>query len=284
MKKFVSKMLAGALGLSMLCGVAAAEGETYVSWYTFGDVYLSSVRTALDAAMEAKGLTVVDKDSNANQQTQTDDINTALVTGANAVVVNMVESGAIGTAETLMNAIKEKDVPAVFFNRAVSTDNNEAAELFKGYEKSAFVGTDFTQAGIMQGKMIGEYVLEHFDEIDLNHDGKMSYVMFKGQEGNAEAEARTQFGVEDANAVLTAAGKPELAYYNASATDKYLVDQGGKWSAQAANDYMATILPEYSEANGNMVELIICNNDGMAEGAVSALQGAGYNTGDPARM
>ena len=91
---------------------------------------------------------------------------------------------------------------------------------------------------------------------------------------------RDRFGVEDANAVLTAAGKPELAYYNASATDKYLVDQGGKWSAQAANDYMATILPEYSEANGNMVELIICNNDGMAEGAVSALQGAGYNTGD----
>ena len=43
---------------------------------------------------------------------------------------------------------------------------------------------------------------------------------------------------------------------------------------------MATILPEYSEANGNMVELIICNNDGMAEGAVSALQGAGYNTGE----
>ena len=124
-------------------------------------------------------------------------------------------------------------------------------------------------------------VLGHRDTSpDLNGDGVISYVMFKGQEGNAEAEARTQFGVEDANAVLTAAGKPELAYYNASATDKYLVDQGGKWSAQAANDYMATILPEYSEANGNMVELIICNNDGMAEGAVSALQGAGYNTGD----
>ena len=123
-------------------------------------------------------------------------------------------------------------------------------------------------------------MLEAITGQDLNGDGVISYVMFKGQEGNAEAEARTQFGVEDANAVLTAAGKPELAYYNASATDKYLVDQGGKWSAQAANDYMATILPEYSEANGNMVELIICNNDGMAEGAVSALQGAGYNTGD----
>ena len=280
MKKFVSKMLAGALSLSMLCGVAAAEGETYVSWYTFGDVYLSSVRTALDAAMEAKGLKVVDKDSNANQQTQTDDINTALVTGANAIVINLVESGAIGTAENLMNAVSAQNLPVVFFNRAVSTDNAEAETLFKGYDKSVFVGTDFTQAGIMQGKMIGEYLLANYDAVDLNGDGVISYVMFKGQEGNAEAEARTQFGVEDANAVLTAAGKPELAYYNASATDKYLVDQGGKWSAQAANDYMATILPEYSEANGNMVELIICNNDGMAEGAVSALQGAGYNTGD----
>ena len=149
MKKFVSKMLAGALSLSMLCGVAAAEGETYVSWYTFGDVYLSSVRTALDAAMEAKGLKVVDKDSNANQQTQTDDINTALVTGATAIVINLVESGAIGTAENLMNAVSAQNLPVVFFNRAVSTDNAEAEALFKGYDKSVFVGTDFTQAGIM---------------------------------------------------------------------------------------------------------------------------------------
>ena len=28
-----------------------------------------------------------------------------------------------------------------------------------------------------------------------------------------------------------------------------------------------------------MVELIICNNDGMAEGAISALNSSGYNTG-----
>ena len=279
MKKFVSKVLAGALGLSMLCGVAAAEGETYVSWYTFGDVYLSSVRTALDAAMEAKGLKVVDKDSNANQQTQTDDINTALVTGANAIVINLVESGAIGTAENLMNAVSAQNLPVVFFNRAVSTDNAEAEALFKGYDKSVFVGTDFTQAGIMQGKMIGEYVLEHYDELDLNGDGKISYVMFKGDEANVEAIYRTQFGVEDANAVLTEAGKPALEYFDASNSAKYQVDLGGAWSAQAALDYMNTNLSQYNEANGNMIELIICNNDNMAEGCISALESAGYNNG-----
>lgn len=55
--------------------------------------------------------------------------------------------------------------------------------------------------------MIGEYVLEHYDELDLNGDGKISYAMFKGDEANVEAIYRTQYGVEDANAVLTAAGQ-----------------------------------------------------------------------------
>ena len=124
-------------------------------------------------------------------------------------------------------------------------------------------------------RLLARYDIPTFifiNKIDLENPGRDVLLAQLGQ--------RLSEGCLDANELLTAAGKPELVYYNASATDKYLVDQNGKWSAQAANDYMATILPEYSEANGNMVELIICNNDGMAEGAVSALQGAGYNTGD----
>ena len=87
--------------------------------------------------------------------------------------------------------------------------------------------------------------------------------------------------MEDADAVLAAAGKPALAYFDAAATTKYQVDLGGAWSAQAALDYMNTNLSQYNEANGNMIELVICNNDNMAEGAISALESAGYNTGAP---
>lgn len=278
MKKFLALAMALALCLTMVCGAASAE-SAFVSWYTFGDVYLTSVRTALDAALAAQNLTVTDKDSNANQQTQTDDINTALVTGANAIVINMVESGAIGTAETLMNTVAAYGVPAVFFNRAVSTDDNEAANLFKSYEKSAFVGTKFDEAGKMQGDMIGEYVLANYDAIDLNGDGVISYVMFKGDEANQEAILRTQYGVENADAKLTAAGKPALAYYDANATTKYHVDMNGTWSNTASFEYMSTILAQYNVANGNMVELVICNNDDMALGAVNALTNIGYNTG-----
>ena len=76
----------------------------------------------------------------------------------------------------------------------------------------------------MQGQMIGEYLVNNYDKLDLNGDGKISYVMFKGQEGNMEAIARTKYGVEDANKVLEKAGKPDLEFYDAA---KYLVDQDG---------------------------------------------------------
>lgn len=129
----------------------------------------------------------------------------------------------------------------------------------------------------MQGKMVGEYVLANYDAIDLNKDGVISYVMFKGDEANQEAISRTQYGVECADEVLVAAGKPALSFYDANNANKYLVDMNGTWSNTASFDYMQTILAQYNEANGNMVELVICNNDDMALGAVNALQNASYN-------
>lgn len=284
MKKTLAIILAVVMMVSLLAGCgdkpaptpdpAGSSLNVAVFYYDFSDVYISSVRNSMNSQLDALGVKYNNYDGASNQSQQTDQINTAIANGANLLIVNIVETSSPDAAQNAVEAARTAGIPIIFFNREVSND------VVNSYEKCAFVGTDAPEAGHMQGKLIGEYLLTNYDAVDLNGDGVISYVMFKGQEGNAEAEARTQFGVEDANAVLTAAGKPELVYYNASATDKYLVDQGGKWSAQAANDYMSSILPEYSEANGNMVELIICNNDGMAEGAVSALQGAGYNTGD----
>ena len=284
MKKTLAIILAVVMMVSLLAGCgdkpapnpdpAGSSLDVAVFYYDFSDVYISSVRNSMNSQLDALGVKYNNYDGAGNQSQQTDQINTAIANGANLLIVNLVETSSPDAAQNAVEAARTAGIPIIFFNREVSN------EVVNSYEKCAFVGTDAPEAGHMQGKLVGEYLLANYDAVDLNGDGTISYVMFKGQEGNAEAEARTQFGVEDANAVLTAAGKPELVYYNASATDKYLVDQGGKWSAQAANDYMSSILSEYSETNGNMIELIICNNDGMAEGAVSALQGAGYNTGD----
>lgn len=256
-------------------GEAAASLEDLnigVFYYTYADVYITSVRAQMDAMLDELGVTYQDYDGNNTQSTQTDLINTAIVNGCNFLIVNIVETSSPDAAQSAVEAARAADIPILFFNREVSDD------VVNSYDKCAFVGTDAAEAGHLQGDMIAEYLTENFEATDLNGDGEISYVMFKGQEGNAEAEARTQYSVEDANAQLSEAGLGQLVFYNPSNTSGYLVDQTGAWSAQAATDYMNTILGEYSEANGNMVEMVIANNDNMAEGAISALQTAGYNT------
>lgn len=257
---------------------AAVDLNVGVFYYTYSDTYISSVRTALDAALTDAGITFQNYDGNSNQTTQNEQIDTAISQGANLLVVNIVTSGSVDASQQIVDKASAAGIPVIFFNRAVEPDEEEG-KVLGAYDKCAFVGTDAPEAGHMQGQMIGEFLTANYDDIDLNGDGEISYAMFMGQLGNAEAIARTQFGVEDANAVLTAAGKPELVYFDSSNSDCYQVDQDGNWSAKAANDYMVTNLSQYSEATGNMIELVICNNDGMAEGAISALNAQGYNLG-----
>ena len=269
----MKKVLALVLALTMVLGmgsVALAEGNAQVFWYTMSDTYLASVRTALNAKLDEAGITYVDQDGNATQTTQTDQITTAIATGTDLLAVNIVETG----AQNVVDQAKAAGIPLLFFNRSVSED------VVKSYDKCCFVGTNYEQAGIMQGDMIGDYLLANYDAYDLNGDGVISYVMFKGQEDNQEAIARTKYGQENADAKLVAAGKPALKFYDESNAQKYLVDQAGTWSRQVAQDYMTTILAQYNMDAGNMVELVIANNDEMALGAMQALQQAGYNNGE----
>ena len=253
----------------------AQELNVGVFYYDFSDIYISTVRTNMDAMLKDMGVKFTNYDAAGSQPTQTDQVNTAITAGANLLIVNIVETATSAPAQDIVDAARSAGIPVIFFNREIA-DN----AVINGYDKCAFVGTNAPDAGHMQGEMIGNYLMANYDAVDLNDDGVISYVMFKGQEGNAEAEARTQFAVEDADAILTAAGKPALAYYDAAAATKYLVDTNGKWSAQAANDYMVSLLGSYNEGNKNMVEVVICNNDGMAEGAIAALQNVGYNNGE----
>lgn len=255
-----------------------SKANVSVFYYTYSDTYISSVRTALDASLDKLGVTYQDYDSNSNQTTQNEQIDTAISTGATLLVVNIVTSGSVDASQAIVDKASAAGIPVVFFNRAVEGTDDEGTVL-NSYDKLAFVGTDAPEAGHMQGQMIGEYLVKNFKAVDLNGDGVISYAMFMGQLGNVEAIYRTQYAVEDANAVLEKNGYPKLAYFDASNKDAYQVDQDGNWSATAANNYMTTNLSQYNEENKNMIELVICNNDGMAEGAISALNDKGYNLG-----
>ena len=247
--------------------------DVHVFYYTYSDPYISTVRSALDSTLDSAGIRYQDHDSNNNQTTQTEQIQTAITKGAKLLVVNIVTTGSDDAAKGIISLAKEAGIPVIFFNREVSD------EIVKSYDKCAFIGTDAAEAGKLQGDMIGDYAVKNFGSLDLNGDGELSYVLFMGEKGNNEAIYRTKYSVENANKKLEEAAKKPLKFYDSANTDKYLLDRDGKWSAQAANEYMTTILSSHSTANKNMVEMVICNNDGMAEGAISALNAAGYNTG-----
>ncbi len=276
MKKVMTIVLALCMLMSLCAcgGGAGGSGEVSVFWFTFGDTYLASVRSAMNSILDQAGIAYQDYDANSSQTTQTEQAQTAIAKGSSLLIVNVVDTGSNDAAQNIIEMAREADIPVIFFNRSVEQS------VIESYDKCVFVGTNYEEAGHMQGQLVGEYVLNNYAAVDLNGDGYITYVMFKGQEGNMEAIARTQYGVEDANAVLNAAGYPSIVYYDASNANRYLVDQGGNWSAQAANEYMTTILSRFNMENNNMVELVIANNDQMASGAISALQTIGFNLGD----
>ena len=290
--KLYKTMMVGAMALSMAAcssssdsstasstadstsgAASSGEGEVSVFYYTFGDDYISTVRAALDKDLSDAGLVYNDYDGGNNQTTQTEQIQTAISKGSKCLVVNLVDTASQDAAKNIIDMAETAGIPVIFFNRSVDE------EVITAYDNAAFVGTDYEMAGKMQGDMVGDYLNANYDTVDLNGDGAISYIMLKGQEGNAEADARTQYGVENANAKLTAEGHDELVYYKSDAPTLYELDKDGAWSSAQGTDIVQNALSQYNEENGDMIELVIANNDGMALGALSALQIAGYNIG-----
>lgn len=274
MKRVFALILVLALGAISLAGcgcVREAGDEVSVFYYTYSDTYISGVRSAMDKLLSERKIGFHNYDAGGSQSTQTEQIDTAIAKGTRALVVNLVDTGSDDAAKKIVEKARAANLPLIFFNRSVSE------EVVRGYEMCTFVGTDYEMAGKMQGELIGNYLLKSFNNVDINGDGVISYCLFKGQQGNAEAEARTKHSVLVANEILKGAGLGALKFYDAKNTGGYLVDQDGTWSNAAANNYMKTILSAYSEKNGNMIELVIANNDEMALGAIAALSEAGYN-------
>lgn len=272
-KRLISLLLIFCLCPAWLFACAGKKEKADIFYYTFSDTYISSVRTALKKKLSDRGFSSTDYDGAGSQTTQTEQVRTALTGGAKVLLVNLVNTGSDDAANEIVKLAQNANVPLIFFNREVSD------ATINGYENCAYVGTRAQEAGILQGEMIGEYLLAHYSELDLNGDGRISYILFKGEEGNNEAIYRTKYSVEKANELLAAEGKKPLLFYDSANKNEYLVDKNGQWSAAAANEYMTTALTTHNAANKNMIELVICNNDGMAEGAISALNAAGYNQG-----
>ena len=144
---------------------------------------------------------------------------------------------------------------------AYDADGNTIDEAYEGIldnAKVCYVGADARQSGTFQGEMVAE--LDNHG--DINGDGKVSYIMIEGDPENIDAQYRTEFSVK----ALTDAGIEV----------ECLDDQVGNWDQTKGQELCANALTAY----GDQIEVVFCNNDGMALGAETAIQTAGRKVGE----
>jgi len=253
-----------------------------VFWYTFADTYLASVRNAMEQKIAGiANISATQHDCQDNQARQTEMVQTAITQGTDLLVVNIVTTGSEEAAMNIVSLAKDAGLPIIFFNREVSD------AVVNSYDKCVFVGTDADEAGYMQGQAVAQFLLadDNLSRYDLDGDGEIKYIMFRGEHGNAEAFGRTLYSVTEANRLLAAAGV-KLVPSRANETSNQYDDDGisnyflyGNWSAATAADLMRTALTANSLTDGS-IELILANNDDQAIGAIEAMNEKGFNTGD----
>lgn len=218
--------------------------------YKFDDNFIALLRKSVEseAAKVSDKVELQMNDSQNSQTTQNDQIDVMLSKGVDSLAINLVDPA---SGQTVCNKIKESGIPVVFYNKRPQDS------VIESYDKAYYVGVDPDAQGIAQGQLIGKYWEEH-PETDLNGDGVIQYVMLKGEPGHPDAEARTKYSVQTLNDMGVE-------------TEELHLDTA-MWDTAMAKDKMDAWL---SGPNGNKIEVIICNNDGMALGAIESQKAFG---------
>ncbi len=273
-----ARALCGLMCLCMLlgaCMTGCGRRDTYrvaVFAYKFDDSYIATVRTALENGFKQyrDRMTVTFYNGENNQQTQSTQIDTAITQGADLLIINAVDFQSAGQA--LAEKAHAKGLPVIFFNREVSDAAVNTADNI------CFVGTDPDAPGYMQGELVADMLddNEDFRKYDRNGDGKIQYAMFRAEVGNAEADGRTKYAVSEANRLLAEDDDLTAADKEGAVLVRVGADQLANWDSATANNMMGSL---FRVQNGiPNIELVLCNNDDMALGVISALEAKGFNT------
>lgn len=246
----------------------SAEATTYkvgVSIYQFNDNFMTLYRQELESYFKTLETDTVKyelsiQDGKNDMATQTEQIRTFITQGMDLIICNPVQTS---SADTLIDEVVAAGIPMVLINReplAYDADGKPLDEAYEGILNNpsiCYVGADARQSGTYQGEMIA--ALDN--KGDLNGDGTVNYVMIVGDPENIDAQYRTEFSIK--------------ALDDAGIKSNCLVEQIGNWDTAQGQTIAQNALAQY----GDDVEVIFCNNDGMALGAFAAIEAAGRTVG-----
>lgn len=242
----------------------AGDVKTYkvgVAIYQYNDNFMTLYRQEIENYFKTLEtdtvkyeVTMVDGKNDMGEQTN--QIDTFITQKMDVIICNLVQTS---SAEVIIDKVVAAGIPLVLINREPLGDNGD--ESYPGIIDNptvCYVGADARQSGTYQG----EIVLALPNKGDINGDGVVSYVMVVGDPENPDAQYRTEYSVK----ALTDAGVQV----------KELVKNVGNWDQTKGQEIVAAALTQY----GDEIEVVFCNNDGMALGAAAAIEAAGRKVGE----
>lgn len=264
-KKIAAVGLTFAMAFGAFAGCSSSESsgsgdladmKVGVCIYQFSDNFMTLFRTELESYLVEQGfsadnITIVDGAN--DQATQSGQIDNFIAEGVDVLIINPVNSS---SAATITDKVVAAGIPLVYINR--EPDADEEQRWADNDWDVCYVGCDARQSGTMQGEIISDLGL---DAIDMNGNGQVDYIMIEGDPENVDAQYRTEYSI--------------AALEDAGLSVNCLDDQVGMWDQAQGQQLVANSLSQY----GSDVEVVFCNNDAMALGALQAIQAAGRTVG-----
>lgn len=267
-KRVLSLLLAGVMLVGVLAGCGGDKGsadgaKTYnvgVSIYQFDDNFMTLYRNEIEAYFKTLEtddvkykVTIVDGKN--DMATQTNQIDTFITQKMDVIICNLVQTS---SAETIIDKVVAANIPLVLINREPLGETDESYAGILENEKVCYVGADARQSGTYQGEIVRDLP----NKGDMNGDGVVKYVMIEGDPENPDAQYRTEFSIK----ALTDAGIEV----------EELTSQIGNWDTNQGQQIAQNALNQF----GDQIDVIFCNNDGMALGAAAAIEQAGRKVGE----
>ncbi|WP_300368694.1 galactose ABC transporter substrate-binding protein [Brachyspira sp.] len=240
--------------LMVSCGNTSKSNdkiEVGITIYRYDDNFISFMRRNIETMLNGKAKFIMN-DSENDQVKQNDQVDAAIQRQVNALAINLVDPA---SASFMINKIKPSGIPVIFFNKEPSKEDMML------YDKAWYVGTLSEESGNIQGDIVVKAWTSN-PAWDKNGDGKIQYVLLKGESGHPDAEARTE--------------RIKIVLFDNGIDIEPLDEQTANWDILQAQ----TVTDSWIEKYGDNIEFIFSNNDAMALGALKSIQKRGYNIGD----
>ncbi len=286
-RKIVSLMTVAAISLSMIAGCSSDKGATDnseaqteesagttevstdseadttsmsskkigVCVYQSTDTFMGLLSDELVNYLVSQGFSkdnISVADGANSQDTQNEQIQGFIDEGVDVLIVNPVNTS---SSSEITDMAVGAGIPLVYINREPDS-SEEQRWTDKGWDVT-YVGSDARQSGTLQGDIIVDLGLEN---VDLNGDKKIQYAMIEGDPENIDSEYRTTYSVK--------------ALGDAGWDSEELYDEVANFDKDQAKPLVEEALASHPD-----IEVVFCNNDAMALGALEAIEEAGRTVG-----